>query len=86
MVQPWRKPNSNRRRPLKLRSKKEASLAAVPKNWNCHHVSKWQAGTVTGAVSLEYKISGAALKCQSRKDYRGHAVEYALLFWTLIRA
>lgn len=39
-------------------------------------------GTVMGAVSLEYTISGAALKCQSRKDYRGHAVKCALLFWT----
>lgn len=37
-----------------------------------------------GAASLEYIISDAALKCQSRKNYEGHAVEYALLFWTLI--
>lgn len=34
-----------------------------------------------GAVSLEYKLSGAALKCQSRKDYKGHAVPYTLLLW-----
>lgn len=26
--------------------------------------------TIMGAVSLEYTISGAALKCQSRKDCR----------------
>lgn len=41
-------------------------------------------GTNMGDSSLEYIISGAALKCQSRKDYEGCAVEYALLFWTLI--
>lgn len=42
------------------------------------------AGTVMGAVSLENKISGAALKCQFRKDYRGHAVEHVLLFLTFL--
>lgn len=39
-------------------------------------------GTDMGAVSLELTISGAALKCQSRRDHSGRAVEYALLFWT----
>lgn len=36
-------------------------------------------GTVTGTVSLERKISGAALKCQSRRHYKGQVVECALL-------
>lgn len=41
-------------------------------------------GTIMGAVSLEYIISGAALECQSRNDFKGRADEYALLMWTLI--
>lgn len=43
-------------------------------------------GTVTGTVSLEHKISGAALKCQSRRDYKGHVVECALLLHGLVHS
>ena len=39
-VRPWRRPSWNPRRPLKLRSKKGASTAAVPKNWNYYHIPK----------------------------------------------